>query len=99
MKEHNYILCIIKTYITIVGLEIFFETIISYIFTNILKNDYAIYFNIINIYNYISYENNIYYLFIIITVLIISFILVFLRYIKKENLIINVEKNICEEVN
>lgn len=92
-KEHNYIISVIKSYIFIIGLEILFEVALSPLIYKIFKSDAGIYFNIINIYNYAYVEDNLNNLFVLIGIMIISFIALLIRYKNKESLIIASEKN------
>lgn len=88
-KEHNYILSVIKTYLLIVGIEIFLEIA----FGNFIDTEYDMLFNIINIYTYPYAEYGLTQVFILSGILIVSFIPLYFSYRNKEKLIIDVEKN------
>lgn len=92
-NEHNYILSIIKSYIFVIGLEIFFEVIVSPFLYRTFKSGAGIYFNIINIYNYTNLEDGLSSLFVLIGIMLFSFVPLFLKYRDKESLIIASEKN------
>lgn len=92
-KEHNYILSVIKTYLFIVGIEIFFELIFSNVIDKLFSFEYGLLFNVINIYTYPYVENGLTQIFILLGILLISFIPVFMIYRNKEKLIIDSEKN------
>lgn len=91
-KEHNYILSVIKTYLLIVGIEIFFEAVI----TNLLykfNSGFGHNLNIINIYSYSPSSDGMIHMFVLLGILAVSFIPLFLSYKNKEKLIIDCEKN------
>lgn len=92
-KEHNYILSVIKTYLFIVGIELFFEIVIDNFVGKLLSFEYGFLFNIINIYTYPYVEYDLTQVFILLGLLLISFVPLFLMYRNKEKLIIDVEKN------
>lgn len=92
-KEHNYILSVIKTYLFIIGIEIFFELVINSLINKLFSFEYGILFNIINIYTYPYIEKGLTQVFILLGILLISFIPLFLIYRNKEKLIIDSEKN------
>lgn len=92
-KEHNYILSVIKTYLFIVGIELFFEIVIDNFVCKLLSFEYGFLFNIINIYTYPYVEYDLTQVFILLGLLLVSFVPLFLMYRNKEKLIIDVEKN------
>lgn len=92
-KEHNYILSVIKTYLFIVGIEIFFEIVVSNFIYKSFSFEYGILFNIINIYTYPYVEKGLTQVFILLGILLISFLTLFLMYKNKEKLIIDSERN------
>ncbi len=92
-KEHNYILSVVKTYLFIVGIEIFFELVIRILLNKLFSFEYGILLNIINIYTYPYVEKGLTQLFILLGILVVSFIPLFLSYKNKEKLIIDSEKN------
>lgn len=92
-KEHNYILSVIKTYLFIVGIELFFEIVIDNFVGKLLSFKYGFLFNIINIYTYSYVEYDLTQVFILLGIFLVTFIPLFLIYRNKEKLIIDVEKN------
>jgi hypothetical protein len=92
-KEHNYFLSIIISYIFIFGLELFFEIFFSNFLDVINLSDYGLLFNIIDIYYYVYIEYGFLQIYILLGVLLLSFIPLFLVYKNKEKLIIDSEKN------
>lgn len=92
-KEHNYILSVIKTYLFIVGIELFFEIVIDNFVGKLLSFEYGFLFNIINIYTYPYVEYDLTQVFILLGLLLVSSIPLFLMYRNKEKLIIDIEKN------
>lgn len=91
-KEHNYILSIIKTYLLIVGIQIFFEAVITNLFYK-FNSGFGHLFNILNLYTNPFTRYNFGYIFVLLGILAVSFIPLFLSYKNKEKLIIDCEKN------
>jgi hypothetical protein len=92
-KEHNYFLSIIISYIFIFGIELFFEIFFSNFLDKTNLSDYDLLFNILNIYTYPFTEYDFLQIFILLGILLLSFIPLFLVYKNKEKLIIDSEKN------
>lgn len=92
-KEHNYILAVIKSYIIIIGIEIFFEVILYHIIYKLSGSSFGVYFNIITVFEYTYTEKNLLTIWILLGLLVISFVVLYLSYRNKEHLIIDCEKN------
>ncbi len=90
-KEHNFLLAIVKSYILLIVIELFFESVLIKVIAKFFKSDNGYYFNIINIYNFLNTDNIFISLFIQLFVLILSFIVLLLFYKNKEKLIIDCE--------
>lgn len=93
-KQQKFIPCIILSYILYYAIEIFFETVIGIIlFTNILKTDFGIMFNILNIFSFNDSHGIFVLLLLNLAFAILSFGFVYLAYRNKEKLVIQCEKN------
>lgn len=93
-KEHNYILATIKSFITIIGIELFFEIIISGLILKLIFNvDYGLVFNIISVLSYdLTYGLWPRLLFNFIFMIIVIILIIY-NYKDKEKFIIDCEKN------
>lgn len=92
-KEHNYILAVIKSYILIIGIEIFFETILYNIIYKLFGSSFGAYFNLLTVYNYSYTEENLLVIWVLLAILTVTFIILHFRYRNKERLVIDCEKN------
>lgn len=93
-KEHNYILAVIKSFLAIIGIELFLEIVLNGLVLPVVFKFYdGGFLNIIDM-SALQLSSGFYPKIIFITVLmIISFVLVFISYKDKESLIIDCEKN------
>lgn len=91
--EHNFILAVIKAYLVVVGVEIFLEAVVNNIMLSVFNSSIGMFFNILNVYNYTYYEDNLLPLFVIFCMLLISFVILHICYKDKEKLIIRSERN------
>lgn len=93
-KEHNYILAVIKSFLAIIGIELFLEIVLNGLVLPVVFKFYdGDFLNIIDV-TALQLSSGFYPKIIFITVLmIISFVLVFISYKDKESLIIDCEKN------
>lgn len=92
-KEHNYILAVIKSYLLIIAIELFFEIVLYHIIYKLFGSSCGVYLNILTIYNYTYVDKNLLTIFILLCLLVISFVILYFCYRNKEKLIIDVEKN------
>lgn len=88
-KVHNYIKSLILSTIIIISIELFFEIILTYL----IGTNVGVLFNMMNIYTFNVNIGYIYSFAFSISMLLISFISVYLTYKNKETLIIDCEKN------
>ena len=94
-KNHNFYIASILSYLLFIGIEVVLEGVIGRILlNNILKtNSMEIYINILNMFN-LNFGKGYIMLYIpIIIILILSFIILHIKYKNKEKLIIDCEKN------
>ena len=93
-KEHNYVLAVIKSFLAIIGIELFLEIVLNGLVLPVVFKFYdGDFLNIIDL-TALQLSSGFYPKIIFITVLmIISFVLVFISYKDKESLIIDCEKN------
>jgi len=92
--QQKFIPCIILSYIFYFAIEIFLETVIGILlFTNILKSNFGIMFNILNIFSFHDSYGIPALLLINICFALVSFGFVYLAYRNKEKLVIQCEKN------
>lgn len=91
--ENNFILAVIKAYLVVVGVEIFLEAVVNNILISVFHSSIGMFFNILTVYNYTYYEDNLLPLFVIFGMLLISFVILHICYKDKEKLIIRSEKN------
>lgn len=93
-KEHNYILAVIKSFLAIIGIELFLEIVLNGLVLPVVFKFYdGDFLNIIDL-TALQLSSGFYPKIVFITVLmIISFVLVFISYKDKESLIIDCEKN------
>ncbi len=97
-KQHNYFLAVIKSFLIIIGIEIFLEIVVqSIFFGKILGNyDAGLVFNIMNLFsfNVDEYSHGLVSLFSFNCIcLLISYLVMYMAYHNKEKLIIDCEKN------
>lgn len=95
-KNHNFYIASILSYLLFIGIEVVLEGVIGrIILNNILKTDsMEIYINILNMFNLNLGKGYIMLYIPIIIILILSFIILHIKYKDKEKLIIDCEKNI-----
>ena len=94
-KEHNFILASIKSIITVIGIELFLEIIVSSLLFNIIfKVDYGILFNIISIMTYDTTYGVYPKIIVNLNIAIVVFITLYLLYKNKEQLMQDCEKNL-----
>lgn len=94
-KNHNFYIASILSYLLFIGIEVVLEGVIGRILlNNILKtNSMEIYINILNMFNLNFGKGYIMLYMPIIIILILSFIILHIKYKNKEKLIIDCEKN------
>ncbi len=93
-KNHNFIIAVILSILSIFGIQLFMEIVIGGIIcTSLLRNSYGIIFNIMNFYSYSDYFHTITPIIAPLIVLIITFAILILIYKNKEKLVIDCEKN------
>ena len=93
-KNHNFYIANILSYLLFIGTEVVFEGLGDYIFYEFFHIDsMVIYINMLNIFN-LNLGNGIIALYLPLTIiLIVTSIIVYLKYRNKEKLIIDCEKN------
>ena len=93
-KNQRYILAILYSFITYVGIELFFEVVVnSLLFQLLLKSDIGYVFNIMNLFTFSDMNGIITLMIFTFIMFMLSFIAVYFTYRNKEKLIIDCEKN------
>jgi hypothetical protein len=93
-KYHNYFVAVILSFLVYIGIEAFLEIAISGIlFNSILKSEFGIVFNIMNMLTFNDTYGIISTIAIPLILMIASFVVVYKLYNNKEKLIIDYEKN------
>lgn len=93
-KYHNYFVAVILSFLTFIGIEAFLEIVLNgIIFTTILKSNYGIIFNIMNMISFNESCGIIISMLVPFIIAIISFLILNVLYKEKEKLIIDCEKN------
>ncbi|MBR1416502.1 MAG: hypothetical protein IJ572_01625 [Bacilli bacterium] len=93
-KQHNYIKAIILSYITYIGIELFFELIVNELILKIVFNvQFGYLLNIMNLFTFNTQYGVINLLLFSFIFCISTFIILILKYKNKEKLIIDCEKN------
>lgn len=93
-KYHNFISAVILSVLSYIGIELFFELILNNIILwGIFKSELGHLFNIMNIFTFSDEYGVVTLLLFSISMLLLSSLGVYLAYRKKENLIIDCEKN------
>ena len=93
-KHHNFFVSIILSFLIFCGIEALLEISSWLIFGTLLKKEWAVMFNIMNMFSYNDTFGILSPIVVPLIFMIISFIIVHLMYKNKESLIIDCEKNI-----
>lgn len=96
-KEHKYILTIIKSFMIVIGIELFIEIFNNNIMYGLLEKSRGFSFNIISIFDVYEIEDIYYNMFCTLVAVVVSFVVLFLCYKNKEKLIVDSEKNDSKE--
>lgn len=92
-KYHNTFVAIIVSFLTYLGLELFFELVVRVFISLVFHSDFGHIFNIMNMWNYSDSWGLFPLLCFSITMCLLSFVGVYLSYRNKEKLVMACEKN------
>lgn len=96
-KHHNLFVAVILSLLTIIGIEAFMEIVIgAIIFSSIFHSDFGMIFNIINFFSFNDVFGFGICMIIPFALMVISFVVLYLLYRNKEQLIIDCESNESE---
>lgn len=93
-KQHNYFVAVILSFLAFIGIESFLEIAINgVLFFSILKSDMGMIFNIMNLLTFNDTYGILSSMVVPFFLMIVSSIILYIKYNNKENLIIDCEKN------
>lgn len=93
-KHHNYFIAVILSYLTFLGLDAFLEIVFTVVVGKFFNTDVGIIVNIINVFYFRDTFGVVPMISFLVIMVIFTSLAVYFRYRKKEDLIIDCEKNV-----